>query len=304
MTILITGGGGFIGSHLAAHYYKKGKRLLLIDISDDTSNLARLGVPLPVIKSDLSEPGEMDWAVDDHIDLIFHLAGSADVPMSVKEPVLDFRSNVTATLNILEFARRRAVDKVVFASTSSVYRPGVPLPISEDSPIRPSSPYGAAKYASEGYCFAYYTTYGLHTTVLRFFNVYGPLMRRWVIHDLVRKLQNNPNRLDILGDGEQLREYLFIDDAVDALVLAAEKGAPGDVYNAGTGDTVKIKDLALEIAEIMGLEEVELHFTMESWPGDIHDWYADITKLGRLGFKPRVSRHEGLAKTVAYLLES
>jgi len=304
MTVLITGGAGFIGSHLVAYYLKKGERVLVVDVSDDASSLAALGVSQPIIKSDLSEPGGFDLVKNEDVDLIFHLAGSANVPVSVREPVFDFKSNVVSTLNVLELARSQGGIKVVFPSTSSVYRPGARLPLRETSPVRPSSPYGAAKYASEGYCFAYHETYGLATVVLRFFNVYGPLMRRWVVHDLVRKLQRDPSRLEILGDGDQLREYLYVDDAVDALVLAAEKGEPGEVYNAGTGNPVRIKDLALEIIERMGLGGVELHFTMESWPGDIREWYADTTKFSRLGFSPKVARSEGLAKTVEYLLES
>ncbi len=302
MTVLITGGTGFIGSHLAAHYRRRGERVLLVDASDSRSNLESLGVDIPVIQSDLSDPSGLETVENQGIQLVFHLAGSANVPKSVEAPVADFRSNVVATLNVLEFARRHVGTKVVFASTSSVYRPGGRLPIAEDSPVRPSSPYGAAKYAAEGYCFAYHRTYGLDTTVVRFFNVYGPLMRRWVIHDLVRRLQLDPKRLEIVGTGNQLREYLYVDDAVDALVAAATRGQAGEVYNAGTGDPVRIRDLAMEIIACMGLKDVELHFTNESWPGDIDEWYADTGKLGQLGFTAKVARPEGLARTIAYLL--
>jgi UDP-glucose 4-epimerase len=276
-------------------------RVLLMDRSDEVASLRELGCPVELVTADAAEPSSFERFEGEEIDVLFHLGGSANVPMSVEDPVSDFRMNVVAAINALEFARRNRVGRFVFPSTSSVYAPGARLPITEDSRLGPSSPYGAAKLASEGYCLAYNRSYGMHTVIVRFFNVYGPLMRRWVIHDLVRKLMRDPLSLEIMGDGKQLREYLYVDDAVDALIIAAEKGTGGGVYNAGTGDPVTIRQLAEEIIDVMGLRGVQLAFTMKSWPGDIQEWYADISKIAALGFSPSVGRLEGLRRTVARL---
>jgi UDP-glucose 4-epimerase len=177
------------------------------------------------------------------------------------------------------------------------------MPLGEDTPTKASSPYGAAKAAAENYCFAYADSYGLDVTVLRLFNVYGPLMTKYVIHDFVRKLQRDSDRLVILGDGNQVRDYLYVDDAVDAFLLAAERGTSGGVYNVGSGMPVCIRDLAFEIIRVMGLKDVEVEYTMETWPGDIQAWYADVSKISALGFVPRISWGEGLRRTVEFFVE-
>lgn len=238
------------------------------------------------------------------MDVIFHLAGNANVPKSVEDPVMDLRSNVLGTVNVLEFARRTGAKKLVFPSSSSVYRPGTLLPIPETAAVQASSPYGAAKIACENYCRAYFQCYGLDTIVLRFFNVYGPGMQRWVIYDIVQKLVRDRNRLVLLGDGRQVREYLYVDDAVSALMLAAERGLAGEVYNAGTGEPITITDLAKEILDEMGMPGTPIEYTMQSWPGDIPAWYADTTKFGLLGFRPSTTRKEGLRRTIGQILES
>ncbi len=302
---LVTGGAGFMGAHLAALLCRDGWETIVVDdcSAGSLGNFRYLGIKPEVRAADLSDPRALDGWGGPIPDVIFHLAGSANVARSVEQPMADFEATLRSTLHVLEFARRRGVPKLVFPSTASVYKPGVPMPVGEDAPIHASSPYGAAKVAAENYCFAYATSYGLDVTVLRFFSVYGPLMRRFAIHDWVRKLQRDPSRLEILGNGEQVREYLYVDDAARAFLLAAERGGAGEAYNVGTGVPVRIRDLARKVIEAMGLEGVRVEPTMKSWPGDVQAWYADTAKLARLGFAPKVGFDEGLRNTVLYLKE-
>jgi UDP-glucose 4-epimerase len=303
---LVTGGSGFIGTHLCALLGREGWEVICLD---DGSAAGRHDPERPGFRPTLlSRNLQEDQALEDLPggvpDVIFHLAAQTSVARSVEDPMADFKSNVVMTLRILEYARHQGVRKVVLPSTASVYRPESPMPLREDAPIGASSPYGAAKVACENYGFAYAKSYGLDVTVLRFFNVFGPLMRQFVIHDLVRKLQRNPQQLELLGDGEQVRDYLHVQDAARALLLAAERGARGGVYNAGSGVPVRILDLAKQIAAIMGLARVHITCTQRSWPGDVKAWYADTEKFAALGFHPAVPWAESLRETVLSLASS
>ena len=304
-TALVTGGAGFIGAHLSAQLQRQGWHVIILDDLSEGSraNLRFLNVDADLVVADVAEKTAWDALTGCAVDTIFHLAGQANVPKSVQDPLFDFHTNVLGTLNALEFARREQVRKVLFASTVSVYAPDVAMPITEDRPTRASSPYGASKAAGENYCTAYAKSYDLDITVFRLFNVFGPLMTKYVIHDLVRKLQADPHRLVILGDGSQVRDYLYVDDAARAFLLAAERGQPGAVCNLGSGIPVRISDLAQHVIAEMGLDGVEVEYTMASWPGDINAWYADITRLRELGFCPTVFWQEGLGRTVRFLLD-
>lgn len=302
-TAVVTGGAGFVGAHLSAYLERQGWRVIVVDdlSQGQRANLAALQVQAQLIVGDVAEPALWAALATEPVDAIFHLAAQASVPRSVQDPLRDFRTNVVGTVNALEYARQRPGTRLVFTSTVSVYAAEAALPLTETTPTRASSPYGAAKAAAENYCFAYAASYGVQAVVLRAFNIFGPLMNKYVIHDLTRKLLRNGRQLTILGDGEQVRDYLYVDDAVRALVLAAERGVPGEVYNLGSGQPVRIADLALEIGSALGLQDVELTFTNQSWPGDIKAWYADASKLTRLGFVPEISWAEGLRRTVEYL---
>lgn len=304
-TALVTGGAGFIGAHLSAHLWRNGWHVIVLDDLSEgrESNLDSLSADVELMVRDVAEPGALAELDSRPIDVVFHLAAQASVPKSVEEPESDFRTNVLGTMNVLEFVRHRKIAKLVFPSTVSVYSSDALMPLKETAPIHASSPYGAGKAAAENYCFAYAISYQLNITVLRLFNVYGPLMCKYVIHDIVRKLQKNSKRITLLGDGNQIRDYLYVDDAVQAFLIAAEKGTRGDVYNVGSGVPVRIIDMAREIASNMGLENVDIECTMESWPGDIKAWYADVSKVSKIGFRPQTPWREGLSKTVQYLTE-
>lgn len=301
--VVVTGGAGFMGAHLCVLLEREGWEVLCVDNGSATGhgNLKRLGFSATLLSRDLQQVAALEGLPGGPPDVIFHLAGRTSVARSVDDPTGDFEANVVMTLRVLEFARRAGVRKVVLPSTASVYRPGIPMPVREDAPIGASSPYGAAKVACENYGFAYARSYGLNVTVLRFFNVFGPLMRQFVIHDLVKKLQRDPSHLELLGDGEQVREYLHVEDAARALLLAAERGAAAEAYNAGSGVPVRIRDLAEQVVALMGLEGVRIVCTQRSWPGDVRAWYADVSKFAALGFRPQVPWGAGLRDTVRAL---
>jgi UDP-glucose 4-epimerase len=302
---LITGGAGFIGAHLAFRLAKLGWEVVVADnlAAGSEANFRYLGVSPALALVDVSCAKAVDTLAERPFDWVFHLAAQASVAKSSDDPLQDFDVNVRGSVNILELARRIKCQKMVFASSVAVYSPNAQVPITEEAPTHASSPYGAAKAAGENYCFAYAASYGLPVVVLRLFNIYGPLMRKYFIHDIVRKLQKDPQKLVLLGDGSQVRDYTYVDDAVRAFVLVAERGVNGDVYNVGSGDPVNIGDLAREIAALMGHGGVELSWTGKSWAGDTPRWWADGAKLQKLGFQPQVTRRSGLAQTVGFLVK-
>jgi UDP-glucose 4-epimerase len=190
---------------------------------------------------------------------------------------------------------------VIFPSTASVFDTSQPLPLDERARTRPTSPYAAAKLAGEAYCHAYHRSYGTDVRIARLFSVYGIGMRRFAIHDLIRKIQRDPRRVELLGDGCQLRDYLYVDDAVGGLMTVAERGAAGEDYNVASGEPVKLLDLARMIGAVMGHPGIDVRPTGQSFPGDTPRWYGDVSKMRALGFAPQVSLAEGLARTVAWM---
>jgi nucleoside-diphosphate-sugar epimerase len=166
--------------------------------------------------------------------------------------------------------------------------------------VRPSSPYGAAKAGGEAYCFAFYRSYGVDVRIGRIFNLYGKGVNRFIIYDLIQKLLQNPEYLEILGTGHQIRDYLYIDDVIEALIMIATHGKAGEDYNVASGVGTNITQLALDIATILGRRDIEIRPTGRSWAGDIPAWFGNIEKMNDLGFRPTISLTEGLARTVAW----
>ena len=301
---IVTGGAGFIGAHLVATLHRRGVEVIIIDdlSSGKRENLDTLGVDVALLQADIADPESLRPLGRRKIDSIYHLASQASVPQSVRQPVEDFSTNLRGTLNVLEFAREHQA-QVVFPSTVSVYASDNPKPLPESARIHASSPYGAAKAGAENYCFAYSNCYGVRTIVARLFNVYGPLMRKYVIYDFVCKLRKNPKTLTVIGTGEQVRDYTYVTDAVAALELLAEHGKCGEAYNVGSGIPTTIMEVARLISEEMGLCDVEMVCTNERPVGDIQEWYADVGRLRGLGYEPQVSLREGVRRTVRDILD-
>lgn len=302
--VLVTGGAGFIGSHLVEFFLQEGRRVVVIDnlSSGHLEDLAASKIRF--IKADVSHAETFEAIEGEKIGLICHLAGSANVPLSVSDPEQDFVANTVGTFRVLEFARRRGVSKLLFVSSASVCGVTTTLPLEESVPPSPVSPYAASKAAGECYAVSYYRTYGVQATVVRLFNVFGPRCRKFVVYDFFRKLHVNPREVTIIGDGSQVRDFLFVEDAIRGLALLADKGNPGEIYNLASGSPTTIRDLAGMVIEEIGLNDVAIKYTFTPSPGDVPRWYAEISKIRALGFAPRVPLRAGLRRTLAWLKEN
>jgi UDP-glucose 4-epimerase len=291
---VVTGASGFIGSALVRYLRAAGWDVLAVDRKPfaDPDQPSRL--------ADVAQQGALTGLLDERT-VIFHMAASADVAASVANPRHDFDNTFRGVFEVLE-AARHAGSRVVFPSTASIFDASNTLPLSERAFPRPTSPYAAGKLGGEAYCHAYHRSYGVDVRIARLFSVYGIGMFRFAIHDIVRKIQQNHDELALLGDGTQVRDYLFIDDAVRGLAMVGFDGVAGEEYNVASGKPVRLLDLARTIAEIMGYPNIRVHPTGTSFPGDTPRWYADISKVRRLGFEPSVDLRTGLERTIAWLL--
>lgn len=292
-SIIVTGASGFIGQALTRYLADAGERVLAVD---------RHACPVdgvPTVQLDVAARGALLAHVEEGAT-IYHLAASADVAASVRDPRHDLTHTFAAMFEVLESARQRGC-RVVFPSTASVFDVGEPLPLVERAFPRPTSPYAAAKLSGEAYCYAYHRSYGVDVRVARLFSVYGIGMRRFAIHDLIRKIQRNPIALEVLGDGMQVRDYLYIDDAVRGLVTVASRGRAGEDYNVASGEPVRLLDLARLIAIEMGVPNIRIVPTGKTFAGDTPRWFADVARVRALGFTPAVSLEEGLRRTIAWM---
>ena len=290
---VVTGASGFIGTALVRHLRAEGWGVVAVDRKPfpDPDQPARL--------VDVAREGALDGLLDDRT-VVFHMAASADVAASVANPRHDFENTFRGVFEVLEAARQTGC-RVVFPSTASIFDTSNALPLKERAFPRPTSPYAAGKLGGEAYCHAYHRSYGVDVRIARLFSVYGVGMFRFAIHDIVRKIQRSREELTILGDGTQVRDYLFIDDAVRGLALVATAGASGEEYNVASGEPVRLMDLALLIAELMGCPDIRICPTGRSFAGDTARWYADIAKARGIGFEPRVDLRTGLERTIAWL---
>jgi UDP-glucose 4-epimerase len=303
--VLVTGAAGFIGSHLAERLRSGGLEVAGIDnfINGYEENLAALKGDhgFKLIRGDILNPKDLSKACEG-VDSVIHMAAQPSVAKSAENPMEDFEVNAAGTLNLLECARKGDVRTVLFASSSTVYGESE-LPTPEEHPLRPISNYGASKAAAEAYCSSYNSLYGLKTASLRFFNIYGPRSRKGVMFDLLKKLREDRKKLGVLGTGDQEKDYLYIDDAVDATLLVAEKGKlAGEAYNIGSGKAYTLKKLTqllLKILRLSGKTKI-LYKGGLSWPGDVQRTMADISKLRALGFIPKVGFEQGLRASVEW----
>lgn len=288
---VVTGAAGFIGRALVSELLARGIKVIAVDVVT-RGNVA-------VMPLDVTVPGALDEFLDAHT-VLYHLASPADVAGSVADPVSDYRVTLGGTIEALESARRRGC-RFVLPSTASIFDPDNQQPVGELARIRPTSPYSAAKVSGEAYCSAYGKSFGVDARIVRLFSVYGVGMRRFAIHDIIRKVQSNPEEISLLGDGHQIRDYLYIDDVVRGMIHVTMHGRPGEDYNLGSGVPVNIVDLARQIAALMGCPGIRIATTGQSFPGDVSRWYGDISKARAIGFEPTVPLQDGLLKTISWL---
>ncbi|MDO9695458.1 MAG: SDR family NAD(P)-dependent oxidoreductase [Candidatus Latescibacteria bacterium] len=298
-TVLVTGGAGFIGSHLTDRLVALGARVrVLDDLSDGRAdNLAGSMAAIEFREGSITDPEALD-AVMPGCDMVFHLGANASVPRSSERPDYDFNANMAGTFQVLEAVRRHRAGRLLFASSAAVY--GEPQTESgqmgEDHPLVPKSPYGGTKLAGEFMIDAYTRCYDLDHRRVRIFNTFGPRQRKYVMFDLLEKLRRDPTRLEVIGTGDQQRDYNYVEDTATALlVVGAHPAARGRVYNIAGGRPVSIRALVDHIIELTGIPRPDIRYTMESWPGDVVRMVADTTRIGReLDYQPRVGLEAGI----------
>jgi len=306
MKILVTGGAGFIGSHLVDRLVAEGYEVRVVDnlSSGRLENISHHHVETLI--GDLKNPQDAQRAVEG-VDVVFHFAANPEVRVSTTSPEIHFNENVVATFNLLEAMRRKDVKEIVFASSSSVYGEPEEIPASEDAPIRPVSVYGASKAACEHLIHAYTRLYGIKAVVLRYANVVGPRLRHGVVWDFINKLRRNPSELEILGDGKQIRSYIYVNDAVEATVVAWRRTVDDyAVYNIASEDWMTVDEVADVVIEVMGLAGVrKIHKPVlhgVGWPGDVKQITMRIDRIKQLGFQPRRSSKEAVKAAAEALL--
>jgi len=307
--IVVTGGAGFIGSHLVDRLVSMGYRVRIID-NLSTGRLENLenvlkGGSAILLRVDLKDGKETLEVIKD-TSVVFHFAANPEVRVSTTDPAVHYRENVEATFNLLEAMRRNDVGEIVFASSSSVYGEPREIPVDEEAPIRPVSVYGATKAACESLIHAYSNLYGIRAVVLRYANVVGPRLRHGVIHDLLMKLGRG-SRLEVLGDGTQIRSYVYIDDAVEATIIAHRNSRRSyEVYNVASEDWLTVDDVVNIIKEELGLNfEVEHKPVLHGvgWLGDVKKIALRIDKLRRLGYRPRMNSEQAVRATIRLLIK-
>ncbi|MHB8078584.1 MAG: NAD-dependent epimerase/dehydratase family protein [Candidatus Krumholzibacteriia bacterium] len=301
--VLVTGGAGFIPSHVVELLVAQGAHVVVLDdlSAGKQANLAAVAADVELVIGSVENADLVDRLVKG-CRVVFNFAANADVPRSVKHPDIDFVTNAVGAFNVYTSCRRHGVERVMQASTAAVYGEPEYTPMDERHRLRPISPYGASKLSAEAMGLAWHHTYGLPFTAIRIFNTYGPRQPRYVIFDLFRKIQKNNRRLEVLGTGEQIRDYCYVTDTAAAfLALAQKPEAVGDVYNIAGGHPISIKQLVAMILDTLQLKDTEVYYTGQSWPGDINCLVAGLDKITRAGFAPTVEMQDGLNRFAAWI---
>ena len=315
--VVVTGGAGFIGSHLVDALLEKGlaNHVVVIDNlsagrKEWIERWVRSGLATLVV-DDLRQWGK--WV--EHVrgaDIVFHLAADPEVRRGFTEPRSHFENNLLATFNLLEACRKWGIERHFFASSSTVYGDARVLPTPEDyHPLEPISLYGAAKLGCEAMYIAYSKTLGFRVVIARYANIVGPRTRHGVIWDFINKLLRNPRRLEILGDGTQRKSYLHVSDAIEATIHLAkllDRVESYDVFNVGNRDWVTVREIADIVVEDMGLSSVEYVFKPATpdgrgWSGDVKLMLLSIDKIVSTGWSPSMSSADAVRATARAILE-
>ena len=306
MKVLLTGGAGFIGSHVAEALVQRGDQVTVLDSFDTfydpaikrrtAERLAKQGVGF--VEGDLRNLGDVEkaFAAAGQGAGVIHLAARAGVRPSIAQPLLYSEVNVDGTTNMLEVARKVKAARFIFASSSSVYGGRETVPFREDDPVdRPISPYAATKKAGEVLCYTYHHLHGIHVSALRFFTVYGPRQRpEMAIHKFATMMARG-QEIPVYGDGGSARDYTYVDDIVQGTVASLDRCEGYEIYNLGESHTTRLDELVDKLSRALGIP-AKVRREPEQ-PGDVPITYADISKArARLGYAPTTLIDEGLAR--------
>jgi len=307
--ILVTGGAGFIGSHLVDRFIEKGSRVTVFDnLSSGNTEFIENHLENPdftLIKGDLLDQEAIEKACKD-IDFVCHVAANPDVRLGASDTRVHLDQNILATYNLLEAMRKNNIKKIAFTSTSTVYGEASIMPTPEDyGPLIPISLYGASKLACEAFITSYSHTFDMQAWIFRFANIVGPRSTHGITVDFIQKLRKNSNLLEILGDGKQEKSYLHVSECVDAILFLIEnREEKVNIFNIGSEDTISATEIGKAVIEEMGLSNVEFIYTGGSrgWKGDVTRMRLGIEKMKILGWKSVYTSERSVRETARALL--
>ena len=307
MRALVTGGAGFIGSHLIDRLVARGDDVVVIDnLSSGDVGFIQPHLDngrVRLVEGDICNPADVGRAMAMEIDCVFHLAANPDIRLGTRITDTDLQQGTVATYNILEAMRLNDVGRIVFASSSVVYGEDAPLPTPEDhGPCMPISLYGASKQAGEGLISSWVGTFGLQAWIFRFANIIGARGTHGVIFDFIHKLKNDPTRLEVLGNGLQEKSYMEVGDCVDAMLNAHQ---PLNLFNLGSHDTASVRRIAEIVVEVTGCADARIEYTGgdRGWAGDIPRARLGIDKMLQTGFDVTMNSEEAIRHTATCLLD-
>ena len=307
MKVLVTGGAGFIGSHLVERLLKEGNEVIVVDnyTLGKKENLASVleNKNLEIIECNIDETENFcEKLIDYNIDIIYHLAANSDIQTGGQNPDVDFRDTFMTTRSVLELMRRKDIKNLFFSSTSAIYGDKMGIPLKEDlGDLRPISYYGGAKFASEAIISSYTHMNDLNVVMFRFPNVIGPHLTHGVIFDFKKKLERNPKELEILGDGTQQKPYVYVLDLIDAIMMLTKDIKKGiEIYNAGDETSTSVLTIANIVCEELGYKDVEYKFTGGNivWKGDVPKFNFNLEKIHKAGWKASHTSDEAVRDTV------
>jgi len=300
MKVLVSGGAGFIGSHMVDRLVEEKHQVSVVDFLGETS-IRYQNPETTFYEADIRNEKDLERIFDEEMpEIVIHMAAQSVVPPSIKNPSFDQSINVGGTLQILEQMRRVGSRKIIYSSTAAVYGDPISLPISEDHPIEPKSPYGLSKWIAEHYIALYHRMYGIDYSILRYANIYGPRQTAdgegGVVSIFVDKLKKN-EAPTINGDGGHTRDFVFVKDVVEANLLAMDKGSK-QVMNISTGQAISIAELLQTLNEVNGTN-IQPIFAAEREGDIVHSTLNPTKAFEALGWKATTSLNEGLGKTLA-----
>lgn len=308
--VLVTGGAGFIGTHLVRRLLEQGDQVIVVDnftlgkqenVDEFVDNPNYKFYNINIEETELF----CEKLADEVIDIVYHLAANSDIQKGGKNPQVDFDNTFKTTFSVLELMRRNNIKNLFFSSTSAIYgdRKGT-LIKEDDGLLQPISYYGGAKYASEAFISSYTFMNELHSMVFRFPNVIGPNLTHGVIYDFNKKLTANPTELEILGDGTQTKPYIYVLDLVDVIIKMTDSISEGvSIYNIGAEGATSVTKIADIVCEELGLKDVKYNYTGGNvgWKGDVPKFQYDLTKIHNEGWEAKYSSDEAVRETVKKL---
>lgn len=309
MNILVSGGAGFIGSHLCDYLIADGHRVIAVDnLSSGTKeNIAHLmgNEQFYFYHVDILDYERMSQIFQkEHFEIVFHLAANSDIAMSRENPDTDFHNTLQTTYTILKLMKDFEVKKIFFSSTSAIYGETNTKVDENFGPLFPVSHYGAGKLASEAFISSFVENYCFQAWIVRFPNVVGERATHGVIFDFINKLRKNPNELEVLGNGEQYKPYLYVKDLIEAIALIWKNtNSKINFFNVGVDSRTRVKDIAMMVIEEMGLA-AKIRYTGgdRGWIGDVPKFEYELSKISALGWRAKISSNEAVKKSIQYIL--